>query len=675
MTFRLGVDIGGTFTDFCLIDEDSLEVTSFKLLSTPNNPGAEIVAGLAHLACDPNQLRYFVHGTTVGVNTVIQKSGARTGLITTRGFEDVLELARLKMPDPYDIFSNRPPPLVPREHVYGIDERISADGEILTAIDESSVRDVIARLQSDGVEIVVIALLHAYRNPTHEQALQQTFEKHAPEIAVVLASDVWPVIREYERTATAVLAAYVQPKVAAYLASLEARLAESGVDANPMITKSNGGVMSTDSAKQRAAEVLLSGTASGVMGAAYVAQQSGWAKALSFDVGGTSADVAFIDNAEVAYSTGEVVGEYPLYIPSVSVTSVGEGGGSIAWLDPLGVLKVGPRSAGSEPGPAGYARGGTEPTVTDAFATLGFLGDALGFGAVTLDRDAARRAIDPIAQRLGLCAEATAEAIIDVATANIYTQIAKLMARQGISPEDRALIAFGGAGPMMAAWIAKELSLNTVVVPRTPGVLSAFGGLIADMRSDFIFTAYYDVQSSTQGAIAERFQALARLGEQWLRTEQRHPGPMRTLYSGDMRYRGQSFETPVEFEPGWALNGDVDAIRSAFHNAHERIYGHADADADVQLINLRAVAVGDVAKPETPVLEATATPATPVGVTNVFFRGNWHEAPVFDRDSLAPGHVIEGPAIVRQSDCTTCLIDAFRGHVDPMGNLIIERQP
>ncbi|MEM8842337.1 MAG: hydantoinase/oxoprolinase family protein, partial [Pseudomonadota bacterium] len=461
---RVAVDIGGTFTDFCVFDEASGAMRTLKTLSTPATPGAEVMTGIAELesrhGLPPGAIDYFTHGTTVGVNTVIQRRGAQLALFTTSQFEDVLEVARLKVPDPYDLFSCRPDPLVPRERVYGLIERTLKDGTIETPVDEDDVKRAVARARADGADTIVVALLHAYANPQNERRARDIIQAMAPGITVTLSSDVWPVIREYERTVTATVAGYVQRRVADYIGSLQGALKDAGVPGAPMITKSNGGVMAAELGKTDPIAMLLSGTASGVIGAADVAARIGAHDVLSFDVGGTSADVAVIRDGKPAFGVGEMVGDFPIYVPTVSVTSIGEGGGSIAWVDDFGVLKVGPESAGSAPGPACYGLGGTRPTITDAFAVLGLLGAGeLGYGAVTLDRAAAEHAIDSLAGPLGLSPAETAEAIIRVSISGMYLEISKLMSRHGADPRLFDLLAFGGAGPMTACLLARDLGL------------------------------------------------------------------------------------------------------------------------------------------------------------------------------------------------------------------------
>lgn len=675
MSFRIGVDIGGTFTDFCAFDESTKAVHTLKVLSTPDKPGQEVVQGLAALkeryGIEAADVSYFTHGTTVGVNTVIQRKGVNLCLFTTKNFEDVLEVARLKMPDPYDLFSRRPVPLVTKEKVFQIGGRILADGSEETPVDEESVLQAIAGVRAVGGEAIVVALLHAYRNADHEHQVRDIVQAEAPELDVICACDVWPVIREYERTVTAVVAGYVQPRVADYLTALEESLAGAGVPAEPMITKSNGGVMSAALGKTQCAQMLLSGTAAGVIGASYVARMTESANTMSIDIGGTSADVAFIRDGAPQFGVGEVIGEFPIYIPTVSVTSIGEGGGSIAWVDAHGVLKVGPESAGSDPGPACYGKGGTRAAITDAFCVCGFLGQAdLGYSAVHIDVEKARSAVGEIAEKLGLGLQETAEAIIRIAVSGMYLEVSKLLSRYGIDPREFTLQAFGGAGPMLSCFVARELGMQRIVVPTTPGVLSAFGGLIADIKNDFIKTVYCDLDTATD-ILRDGYAELRSSATTWLRDEQAFEGDATLLYTADLRYRGQSFEIETVLQEDWIEKSDLAAIADAFHAEHARVYDHADEEAAVQVINLRLVILGAAPKPELSHLAKGDASPEPIGEIDVFYDGGKHKAGLYERSALLAGHQIEGPAVIQQDDSTTCILGGFTGEIDTYGNILL----
>ena len=676
MSYRVGVDIGGTFTDFCVFGETTGTLETLKVLSRPDEPGAEVAEGLVELSrlygIDPSVISYFTHGTTVGVNTVIQRKGVNLCLITTKEFEDVLEVARLKMPDPYNLFSSRPEPLITRDKVFGITERILVDGTVDVPLDPESVRSAIEGIRVVGGEAVVIALLHAYRNPEHERWAAEIFRKDAEDIDVILASDVWPVIREYERTVTAAVAGYVQPRVSYYLGSLQDALRNAGAGCEAMITKSNGGVMTAELGKKDCAQILLSGTASGVIGAASIARQVGAGAAMSLDIGGTSADVAIIESGVPRYGVGEMIGEFPIYIPTVSVTSIGEGGGSIAWIDELGVLKVGPVSAGSDPGPACYGRGGNNPTITDALVVLGFLGRAaLGYSAVAMRPDLAWAEIGRIGDRLSMTPEDAAESIIRIAISGMYLEVSKLVSRHGVDPRELSLIAFGGAGPMLACWLARELAMKEVIVPQVPGVLSAFGGLIADVKNDFIQTVYLDLEEKTVDAMRDSFGMLARRAMKWIRDEQGFDDTVAMFPSADMRYRGQSFEIDTPLEALWIEEGDVKAMAAAFHKLHEQVYEHSDPAAEVQVINLRMVIPGKPPKPAFAPLPESDGALLPRETVSVFLDGSINDAFVLARSDMKASHSFDGPAIVTQDDCTTCILDGFKAEVDGFGNLII----
>ena len=676
MAYRVAVDIGGTFTDFCVFDETTNTLETHKVLSTPGKPGSEIIFGLEELSkrkgVNPQKISWFSHGTTVGINTVIQRQGAKLALFVTAGFEDVLELARLKVPDPYNIFSQRPQPLVPRERVYGIEERTLLDGSVEKKVNIQSVKSAVKAAKAAGADTIVVALLHCYANSTNEQQVKQAIKQVDDNVEVTLSSDVWPVIREYERTVTATVAGYIQKRVANYLSAFQDALKQAGVPALPLIGKSNGGVMTAELGKTEPISMLLSGTAAGVMGAASIAQHSGRAEVISFDVGGTSADVAIIMDGAAAYGSGEMVGDFPIYVPTVSVTSIGEGGGSIAWVDDFGVLKVGPESAGSTPGPACFNNGGEKPTITDAFVVSGLLvSDRLGYGAVNLDLKKAHASIRSLGDKLNLTDEEVAESIIKVAVSGMFLETSKLFSHRGVDPRRFSMVAFGGAGPMLACHLAKDLGLAEIIIPPTPGVLSAFGGLVADIRNDFIRTVMVDVNNKGLKSILVSVKTLEEEATSWLRDEQGFKGKSELLWSCDMRYRGQSFEIETIVKQSWLYDSSSEQIKAAFHEAHHQVYDHSDDHAEVQIVNLRLVIVGTVPKPSLPMTKERKSLATPSKNVKVHVDGNHHEAAVFDRQKLCPGNHFYGPAIVLQDDTTTVVLPKFTAYVDGAKNLIL----
>ena len=668
--WKIGVDIGGTFMDFCALEANSGRIASLKVLTTPDDPGAELRTGLDLLAAreglDAAAVSRFVHGTTVGINTIIQRKGARLAMFTNAGFEDVIELARLRMPDMYSLFCHRPDPLVPRDMIFGLPLRMRADGSRSDA-PEGAVAEAVAQARAAGAEGVIVSLLHAWRDPAQEIAVREEIEALAPDLFVFTSSEVWPVIREYERSSTAILNGYVHPRVAGYLEALEARLTAQGVPARAMLTKSNGGVMTAGEGRRDCVSMLLSGTASGVIGAAWLARQAGESRLLTLDIGGTSADFALIIDGEVQFGSDELVGEFPLHIPSVSVSSIGIGGGSIASVDEHGVLRVGPESAGSVPGPACYGRGGTRATVTDAMAVCGWLGHSeMAYGQLDMNVDRAREAVGDLAAKLGRGVEETAQAILDIAISEMFVEVEKLSSRAGVDLRDFALMPFGGGGPMLGAFLARELGMPRVVAPRRPGVVSALGGLVADLKGDFIRTVFADLDAARLPLLREHFKALADEGRDWL-SAQGHDGAIELRLSGDMRYAGQSYEIEVALEPDWL--SDLDRLTDAFHETHRRIYDFHDAEGRIEVVNLRLSAVGAGPKPD--LAELARVEAGDSREVQVHI-GGWRPVPLYPRAALAAGAVFDGPAIVAQEDTTFAIPAGASARVD--GHLNIHLQ-
>jgi N-methylhydantoinase A len=676
MSLRIGVDIGGSFTDFAVLDEETKQVRSLKVFSRPDSPGSEVVAGMNGLmeryGINPRDVAYFTHGTTVGVNAVVQRKGLRLALVTTAGFEDVLEIARLKIPDMYHLMSLRPEPLIPRDHVFGVKGRLTATGVEEAQVEEADVLQVLQRIVDADCEGVVVSLLHSYRNPEHERRVKDIMQRARPDLFLSCSHEVWPIIREYERTSTAVIGAYVQPKVAHYLTELQAALARTGVGVQLKVTKSNGGVMSAENAKTNCVQMILSGTASGVIGAAYIAEQCGIRNCMSLDIGGTTADVALIIDGQPQYASGEMIGDFQIHIPSVSVTSIGDGGGSIAWVDSHGVLKVGPHSAGSSPGPVCYRRGGESPTITDAFAVMGVLGHgALGYDSVTVDVAAAREAIAGLAARVGHTVEKTAEAIVRVSISGMYAGVSRLVSRFGIDPRTFTLLPFGGAGPMLACYLARTLEMPRVVVPTTPGVLSALGGLIADTKNDFVKTTYYELNVESLRKLRKDVKELERGARAWMTEQAGSSEHAQIRVSADMRYRGQSFEIDTPLSLSLLEAEDLAGVRKAFHAEHARLYGHSDENAPIQVVALRLVITARTPKPALKMLERSDKAPVAKRFTKVWLDGEWCNVPVYARASLAAGQQFAGPAVVTQDDATTCVLPGFTGDVDPYCNLVL----
>jgi N-methylhydantoinase A len=673
--WKIGVDIGGTFIDFCALEARSGRLASLKVLTTPEDPGAELMTGITLLAeregFDPTHVSRFVHGTTVGINTIIQRKGAQLALFTNAGFEDVIELARLRMPDMYSLFCSRPEPLIPRDMVFGIPARMRADGSESRAPDMAAVGRAVAAAKENGAEGIIVSFLHSWRNAAQEAAVRAEIARLAPDLFVFSSAEVWPVIREYERTSTAILNGYVHPRVSGYLTALEERLKGRGVPARPMLTKSNGGLMNAAEGKRACVNMLLSGTASGVIGASWLARQAGEDKVLTLDIGGTSADFALIIGGEAQFGTGELIGEFPLYIPSVSVSSIGIGGGSIATVDAQGVLRVGPESAGSAPGPACYGRGGERATVTDAMVVCGWLGHSpMAYGQLQIHTGLAHRAVGELATRLGRSVEQSAQAILDIAVSEMFVEVEKLASRSGVDLRDFTLMPFGGGGPMLGAFLARELGMKRVMAPRRPGVVSALGGLVADLRGDFIRTVFTPLSNASLPRIRDAFDALAQEGRAWL-VAQGHAAAADLRLSCDMRYAGQSYEIEVVLMPEWLAEADAGSIELAFHQTHERIYDFHDRDGEIELVNVRLSAVGAGPALSFPEVEETDAPAIPARRLPVYNGRSVETTDLHDRQNLNPGSTFRGPAVVVQEDTTFAIPAGAYAKVDRHLNLLL----
>jgi N-methylhydantoinase A len=665
VAIRVGVDVGGTFTDFVVFDEAG-GLSTFKLPSTGGAPEEAVIGGFRRLlAAGARDITLFSHGTTVALNTLLQRAGARVGLIVTRGFRDVLQLRRLRLEGAPGFHIQRPRPLVPRRDIREVGGRLRYDGVEIRPLDESEVIAAAEELVAAGCESIAISFLHSYRDPTHERRAAAAIRRRFPSIAVTASSEVWPQQREYERTEVTVINAHLAPVLRHYYERLAGALTELGVNTTVLATKSSGGVMTAASAAQRPVETLLSGPAAGVVAAAHLGRTAGFDHLVAFDMGGTSADIGLVVEGTVRTTTEATVGEFPVVMPSVDVSSVGAGGGSIATLDPSGVLKVGPRSAGSHPGPACYGRGGTEPTVTDAYVTLGILGDLLG-GEMELDVEAARYACGRLGDRLGTSPEQAAEAILQVATATMCARLLPLMARRGGDPREFALLAYGGAGPTHAFRLAREAGFGRIVIPPSPGTFCALGCLLADLRADFVSTVYADLDQIPEEGLLEVFAGLRREAEAWVVEQGVEVGEVRVWSSADMRQGGQSYEIPVDL-PGTLGAGLRDRVREAFFDAYDRVYGDAERSGRVEIVNARAHVVAATPKPD---LAWAGGDVGAEGYRRVHHSGVALEAVVYRRAGLAPGSRVVGPAVITEYGTTTFVPPQAFVEVDRSGNLL-----
>ncbi len=680
--WRVGVDSGGTFTDICLVDESSGDVRVWKVPSTPDDPSRAIVGGLVDglRATTPDStdaVSYFGHGTTVATNALIQHRGATTGLVTTDGFRDLLEIARQRRPHLYDLQADKPPVLVPRALRIEIPERVRHDGRIETALHEAAARAAVRTLKAAGARSIAVCFLYCYVDPRHEQRVRQIVEEEFPEAFVTCSHEVAPEFREYERLSTVVVNAYLGPVMDGYLARLGPRLTEAGVRVPPHITQSNGGVMSFETARAQPVRTLLSGPATGVVGGLAVGVLAGFRELITFDMGGTSTDVSLIEDARPKFAGEIEVHGHPLKTPALDIHTVGAGGGSIAFIDAGGLLKVGPRSASAVPGPVCYGLGNQEPTVTDANVVLQTLNPRhlLG-GRMPIDRARAEAAIARLAGTLGLDVMATAQGIISVVTANMAKAIRVISVQRGHDPRDYTLVAFGGAGPLHAGRLARELEIPRVLVPRTPGILCALGLLLSDLKTNYALTRLMLLDETSLPRMAETFEELERRARAWFDRDALPPEARALRRTVDMRYAGQNYELPVLVPEGPLNPGDLDELRVRFERAHQQLYGYIAPEEPMQAVTFRLEASGVVRRAEIRAYPATTTDVQDavVGHRGVWLAetGRFGSCPVYDREKLGPGHVVPGPAIVEQMDATTLLLPGQTATVDPWLNLIVE---
>ncbi|KQX19969.1 MULTISPECIES: hydantoinase/oxoprolinase family protein [unclassified Sphingomonas] len=675
--YRIGFDVGGTFTDFTMLDEGSGAVHYFKVPSTPHDPSEAIGTGLSALIADhgidPALVRHLGHGTTVATNMVIERKGALTGLITTRGFRDTLEIGRQTRPHLYDYSIGRPTPLVPRELRIEVAERILSDGTVEVPLDEEQVAEAARALGAAGVGAVVICFLHSYRRPEHERRAGEIVRAILPDAYVSLSSNVLPEFREFERMSTTVLNAYMGPRMGTYLERLLGRVGDLGITGELNTVHSNGGLMSVPTVREIPVRTCVSGPAAGVIGAAEIGRFANFPNLVTFDVGGTSTDVSVIVAGKPLFASDRLVADYPVKTPMIDIHVIGAGGGSIAAIDDAGALKVGPRSAGAAPGPVAYARGGTEPTITDANIVLGRLDPvALLEGRLPVDAEAARQAIEErIARPLGLSVEEAAHGILRIANANMSRAIRSVSTERGHDIRDFALFAYGGAGPLHACDLAQDCGIRTVLVPQEPGTLCARGILLSDINMDFVRS-----ELSLAGDLSWR-RVCAVLGEMrdeataWLVREGVAAEDQLLRIMVDARYDGQNFEVSVPLDDVRA--DGLDDMVQRFRRQHVQEYGYDVSDRPVEIVNCRVQAVGRVAR--VPVSAPVAVPGLePVkGRRPVYFgkETGWVETSIYRRGQLPIGRTFAGPAIIEEMSSTLIVQPGQTVTVDPVGNLIV----
>jgi len=675
--YFVGVDIGGTFTDVVAVDSTSGDITVRKVPSTPPTFVEGILDGLDKLPFQLEDVDLFVHGSTIGTNAIIERRGAPSCLLTTEGFRDVLLCARATRPDVYDLRWRPGPPLVLRRNVFEVTERVDYLGRVVTEIDLDTVREAAKRINARGIQAVAICFINSFVNPEHERAARDVIVQECPDVHVSISSEVFPEIREFERTSTAVVNAYIAPVTEQYLQRLTGGLQERGLGSDLLIVHSGGGIMSEQRTRQLPARTCYSGPAGGVMGGAYVGGLAGFKNVITMDMGGTSCDVALVaDGAPLVKPGLHIEHTIPVSFPSIDIQTIGAGGGSIAWIDPGGILKSGPASAGAIPGPACYSRGGEEPTTTDAHCVLGRLGETglLG-GELKLDVDKARAAIKSrIADPYDWSVEEAADAILKVANANMIHAIRLVSVEQGYDPREFALVSFGGAGALHAAELAAELGIPNVIYPRYPGLASAFGMLQVDLKHDLIRPVFQRESQIDSAQINATLQELEEEAKSLLVREGIDPSSIRLQRQFDLKYFPQSSYLTLPGPDGELDEAQMKALIESYNATHEKEFGYSMPrdKVEVEIGHVRLIAEGPIEKPQLkrrPEGASTGTPRT--GQVYFSSAGDWVPTKIYDRERLGVGMSVEGPAVIEQFDSTCLIPPGATATVDEYESLLV----
>ena len=678
MTVHIGVDVGGTFTDFAVsIPEKNMQLL-YKLPSTPERPDDAIIQGLNHVLTthklEPKEIVRFGHGTTVGTNALIQRRVGKVAMVTSRGFKDLLEIGRQTRPKVYDMHQDFPKPLVPRWLRYEVSERMRADGVVHTPLDEPELKEIANILREEQIDCIAVCFLHSHAFPEHEERAAEVLRQNmSGDVSIMTSSMVYPEFREYERFSTTVLNAALLTVMSAYLDRLTKNVAKTGVEAEPTISQSGGGLMSAAYSRQYPIRSALSGPAAGVLGAAYRAKATQEPNIITLDIGGTSADVSLLADGEPSVVHSRRLAGFPLRLPALDVNAVGAGGGSIAWIDRDGLLKVGPESAGAVPGPACYNKGGVAATVTDANVILGRLPDtSLLDGRMDIRRDLAEGAIDKLAEKLSMSREDTALGIVQVASSVIVKAIRAISVERGHDPSKFSLFAFGGAGPLHAIDVARDLGIKRVFIPPNPGILCAEGLLGSDLVADLIQPSLAVFDQNIFEVLNVAKSNLSMRANDWFAAESVDAKDQRQTWSADLRYAGQNFELAINFKNDQFNRDTALALRAEFDKAHEVAYGYSQSNEPVELVGMRVKLAGILSKPPLPKTKA-GSGLKSIGSRKVSFGKNiWTETPIYRREAIPVEQNFEGPAVIEQMDSMLLVFPGDTAKIDGWGNLIID---
>ncbi|SNS16004.1 N-methylhydantoinase A [Anaerovirgula multivorans] len=678
MSYMIGVDVGGTFTDFSIFDTRQGKLSHFKHSSTPEDPSKAIVSGVLHVLTEhcikPEEVSYLAHGTTVATNALIEKKGAKTGLITTKGFKDLMEIGWQKRPSLYDLLKERPESLIPPGLKCEVNERVLYDGTIDTAMDEDGVREAARYLKEQGVQAIAVCTLFSFINPVHEMRIKEIIQEEYPDVYITISSELVPEFREYSRMSTTVLNVYLGPVMEKYVNRFEKSIIDAGITVAPYVTQSNGSVISIAETVDCPIKTAVSGPSAGVIGASYIANQCNIEKIITFDMGGTSIDVSLIENGKTQLSNERLIEGYPARIPMIDIVTVGAGGGSIGRIDEGGALKVGPQSAGATPGPACYMRGGTIPTVTDANIVLGKLNQRriLG-GRMEVDLELAQKALtEHICSKSTLSLMEAAAGVISVVNSNMIRAIRMVSVERGYDPREFTLMAFGGAGPLHACEVAQEMGIKNVLIPPSPGTLCSLGLLMADTKFDISRSNVMIAEKNNIQAVQKIFNQMIEEGKAMLDKEKVDEKDRSFHCVIECRYERQNYEIPIEVD--MTMTEDVmKEMIEKFHKEHFKSYGDYNENMRIQMVNYRVSAVGTIEKPDLSEKNVNPDAKVPnvIEVRNVLFEGqkNYLTTNVYQRTDIEPGCRIEGPAIVEQMDSTTIIPPKWVAYTDGFNNI------
>lgn len=676
--YRIGIDTGGTFTDVSLIEENTGKSYITKVPSTPDNPSLAVLNGIkqitAEIGIENEEISFFIHGTTVATNAMLEQKGAKTALLTTKGFKDVLQIGRQTRPKLYDFQARNTKPLVDRNIRIELDERVDVTGNIIKDIDENEVKTIAKKIKAENIESLAICFINSYVNPENEKKVKEILTEIIPEVSITLSYEVLPEFKEYERTSTTVANAYVLPKMKNYLAYLRKEISDMKINSDLYVMQSNGGVINAETAIDIPVRTMLSGPAGGVLSGAMVAKNTQHKNIITIDMGGTSLDTALIENEVPQFTTLSEIDGKPIKVPMIEMHTIGSGGGSIAWIDTGGALKVGPHSAGANPGPVCYGNGGQEPTVSDANAILGRLNpkEILG-GRMKLDVESAREIMyKKIAEPLGVTVEEAAEGILKVINANMVRGIRVISVEKGHDPRDFSLMAFGGAGPLHAVDIAKDLNSKNVIIPPNPGIECAKGMLTADVRHDFVQTYTKRISITDIKEVNIILDGLVKEAKHELGKEGFTDKTIDLQAALDLRYMNQAYEIPVEIKEANLTSNDLQNAEKDFHKLHEKVYGFSRKDEELELINIRLIAKGLIKEIKTKRDdEQNNTSLTEIDNRKIYFDGSFYNTPIYSRESLKSESIVSGPAVIEQLDSTIIIHPGQSAEVDLMENLII----